>query len=80
MKCLIAISNTRDPLNGRFTYCRKVHSAAVTVGTAQAQEARVDLVIQRETGPYIRVRMDLEAAQEISRDLQACIQRAMTGS
>lgn len=65
MYAKLAMSNVRDPLNGKFTNCKVVRSRAIKGGAVP----QVDLVIQRDGGPYIRLRMDTEASEEIAKDM-----------
>lgn len=72
---LAAISTTRDPLNGRFVNVHKCCSTVVSNKT----ESFVDLIIQRDGGPYIRVRMTLDAAKLIADDMQEKLAAAIDG-
>lgn len=76
MKADTAISNVKDPLHGRFVPNYKTYSSLVKIGTAVNTEHRVDFVIQRNGGPYIRVRMDVEGAHEIASDMKRAADRA----
>lgn len=76
MKAEIAVSNVKDPLNGRFVPSRDTHCELIKVGVAQFARRVVDLVIKRDGGPYIRVRMDPEGAREVWQDMKRTADRA----
>lgn len=72
MKARFAISKTKDPLKGRFNDVQVMTSQVVTV----ADTVYVDLRINVFGSPYVRVRMDIEAAEEIAHDMLAAATRA----
>jgi hypothetical protein len=60
-KAIIAISRVKIPSRGHFVNAKDVHAVGMRVDNVP----HVDLVIQRDGGPYIVLRLDIEAAEMI---------------